>query len=424
MKSKGLLLFVIALVNLKEVNMTHTLISADNVWALWAIIIGWAAVSIWLEQKYKWASKISGAIIALLGTLILSNIGVIPQESSVYDAVWDYVVPMSIPLMLFSSNLKKIWREAGKTVVIFIISAFGTVLGAVAAHLSLAGIIGEESAAVATTMTGSYTGGPGNFAAMADMTSLSGGTTSALVVADNLLMGLLFVTLIAIPNMKFFRKHFRHPHIDELEMNGGEINVEETGAANYWKRQEVSLKDIALAMGTAVVICAVGNAIATFFGETITADGGAMAIVATLLSNKYLMITTLTVLVTTFMPNYCESLHGSQDIGFFFIYLFLTVIGVPASIPLIIQQAPILLVYCAIMVIVNLLVTLVFGKLLKFSIEECVIASNANIGGAATAMAYTISKGWKNMIVPAMMVGVLGYIVGNYFGAIVWAVIG
>ena len=96
---------------------------------------------------------------------------------------------MSIPLMLFSSNLKKIWREAGKTVVIFIISGFGTVLGSIGAHLSLAGVIGNESAAVATTMTGSYTGGPGNFAAMADMTNLSGGTTSALVVADNLLMG-------------------------------------------------------------------------------------------------------------------------------------------------------------------------------------------------------------------------------------------
>ena len=45
------------------------------------------------------------------------------------------------------------------------------------------------------------------------------------------------------------------------------------------------------------------------------------------------------------------------------------------------------------------------------------------IGGAATAMAYTISKGWKKMIVPAMMVGVLGYILGNYYGAIVWSII-
>ena len=29
----------------------------------------------------------------------------------------------------------------------------------------------------------------------------------------------------------------------------------------------------------------------------------------------------------------------------------------------------------------------------------------------------------KQMIVPAMMVGVLGYILGNYYGAIVWSII-
>ena len=31
----------------------------------------WSAISIVLEQKYKWASKVTGAIIALLGQLYL-----------------------------------------------------------------------------------------------------------------------------------------------------------------------------------------------------------------------------------------------------------------------------------------------------------------------------------------------------------------
>ena len=65
----------------------NSLISPDNYWVLWAILIGWAAVAIILEQKYSWASKLSGAIIALLGALILGNTGVIPLESPVYDAV-------------------------------------------------------------------------------------------------------------------------------------------------------------------------------------------------------------------------------------------------------------------------------------------------------------------------------------------------
>ena len=44
------------------------------------------------------------------------------------------------------------------------------------------------------------------------------------------------------------------------------------------------------------------------------------------------------------------------------------------------------------------------------------MASNANIGGPTTAAAMAIAKGWNHMVVPAMLVGSLGYILGNYFG--------
>lgn len=64
-----------------------TFFKADDTWALWTILIGWAAVSIYLEQKFKWASKVSGAIIALLGALILANLKIIPTDAPVYDAV-------------------------------------------------------------------------------------------------------------------------------------------------------------------------------------------------------------------------------------------------------------------------------------------------------------------------------------------------
>ena len=55
-----------------------TLIAKDDTWILWAIIIVWATVSIFLEQKYQWASTISGAIIALVGAMLLSNFKIIP----------------------------------------------------------------------------------------------------------------------------------------------------------------------------------------------------------------------------------------------------------------------------------------------------------------------------------------------------------
>src|SRR5690606_25210998 len=113
--------------------MPNTLIQPDDTWILWAILVGWAAVSIYLEQKYQWAAKISGAIIALIGAMVLTNLNIIPTESPVYDTVWSYVIPLAIPLLLYQSNILKIWRESGRLVIIFLISSVGTVAGAIIA---------------------------------------------------------------------------------------------------------------------------------------------------------------------------------------------------------------------------------------------------------------------------------------------------
>lgn len=91
--------------------MGESLIQADDTLTLWGIIIVWASFSIYLEQRFSWASKISGAIIALIGAIILSNTGVIPTESSVYDAVWSVIVPLAIPLLLFHVNFKRFGRK-------------------------------------------------------------------------------------------------------------------------------------------------------------------------------------------------------------------------------------------------------------------------------------------------------------------------
>ena len=108
-----------------------TVIAKDDTWLLWAIIILWATVSLVLEQHYRWASTISGAIIALVGAMALSNFKIIPIASPVYDTVCDYIVPLSIPLLLFNSNIIKIWKESRRLLVIFLIASVGTMIGTV-----------------------------------------------------------------------------------------------------------------------------------------------------------------------------------------------------------------------------------------------------------------------------------------------------
>jgi uncharacterized membrane protein len=164
------------------------------------------------------------------------------------------------------------------------------------------------------------------------------------------------------------------------------------------------------------IIVWVSTEISSVLAAVIPTGNFAYDLLNGLLGDKYLLITTFTMLLAPYAPKFMSGIHGSQEIGTFLIYIFLVVIGVPASIPVIISQAPLLLVFTAIIVAVNMIVSLVFGKIFKFDLEEILLASNANIGGPTTAAAMAIAKGWNKLIGPIILAGVWGYIIGNYLG--------
>lgn len=399
----------------------ESLIAPDDTWTLLALLCGAVAFSIYLEQKYDWASKISGAIIALLIALAASNLSIIPNACSLYDdIVSGYAVPLGIPLLLLRCSMKRIWRETGRMMVIFLIGALGTVVGAFVAFWLLSPFI-PELAGVAAMMTGSYIGGGVNFAALAaefDVGEIKAATT----VADNLLMALYFFALIFIAGMRFFRAHYTHPHIDAVEAAGGEEG--KTQAAAYWSRKDISLRDIAMNFAYAAVVVCAAKLIAAAVGGLIPDSGVVGHILHTFFGSEYVWITTVSMAFATWGEKQVAKLSGSQEIGTYLIYLFLFVIGVPASIGKIITETPLLLVFTAVMVAVNMLFCFVGGKLLHFDLEDIILASNANIGGPTTAAGMAISQGWSALVGPVMLVGTFGYVIGTYLGILVGGILG
>jgi uncharacterized membrane protein len=83
-----------------------------------------------------------------------------------------------------------------------------------------------------------------------------------------------------------------------------------------------------LSAGTAFLLVMVSFKIAEFLDGVIPSGEGTSFFINLLngFGDQYLMLTT-----------YFESINGSQEIGTFLIYLFFVVIGIPASIPLIVQ---------------------------------------------------------------------------------------
>ncbi len=401
-----------------------TLISADNTWALMALTFGWVAFSIYAEQTWAWAAKLSGAIIALIGAMVLTNFNIIPTGGVWFDdIIWGYVVPLAIPMLLLQCDIRKIWKDSGRMMLLYLAGGFGTAISAIIAYYTVGQAI-PGSEGVAAVMTGSYIGGGVNMSALAaTYISDESGLMGATVVADNLLMAMYFFVLMAIPTIPFFRKHYAHPHILEVESAGVDENAK-TKAAAYWDAKPIALKDIAFNVAISAAIVWVSTELAGILSAVIPTSNFFFELLNGMIGNKYLLMTTFTMLLATFGSTHVQKINGSQEIGTFLIYLFLFVIGVPASLSMIISNSPLLLVFCLIMVVINMLVTFIVGKIFKFSLEEMILSSNANIGGPTTAAAMAISMGWTKLVGPIMLIGTLGYVIGTYAGIFVGQILG
>ncbi|MFC2156715.1 DUF819 domain-containing protein [Acidobacteriota bacterium] len=387
----------------------NSFVSPHDHWILWTILVCSASLSIFLEQRNKLAAKLTGPVIALIFGILLSNLGIIPTEAATYDVIWEYVVPLAIPLLLMKMNIRQVFRETGRLFGAFHISALGTVIGAgfaVVLFKSLISHIGQLSG----IMTASYIGGGVNFVAMVSTFRPPEDLVNATIVADNGVMALYFLILLALPASVLFRKLF--PVSKQTEALSDQDTSE--GAKAFWKPKKIALLDIALALGLAFVLAALSVKISGFFSSD-----HMPSLIRSILGQRYLVLTTLSIALPLFFPKFVEKISGSEEIGTFLIYLFFVLIGVPASFETVILNSPLLLLFCAIILFMNFIMTFGIGKLLKYELEELVLAAAATSGGPMNAAAFAISKGWRKLVFPSFLVGIWGYVIGNYVGYLV-----
>lgn len=366
-----------------------------------------------MEQRFKWARWLSGPVIAIAVAVIFVNLNVLPDASPVYDSVESYLLPVSMAMLLFRANISAIVKQSGKMFLCFNLSAIGTLIGVIIASYLFRNYI-PESDRLAGILAGSYIGGGVNLFAVSSSVDISESLLSAEIVADNFVMAIVIVVLLWITSNKYFQKKYHHY---ELTLNTQRITEDENCV-----EKNISLLDIAMTLGTAFAVASLSAKLSDCFFVWITnsgVDNILTKMLITLLGNHYVILTLLGVTLSSLFPAYFERLKGAQEIGMFLTYLFFVVLGCPADLKYIIHNAPLLFLFCGLVAFVNIVWTLVLGKIFKQRLEDLVIASNANIGGPATAAAMAVAKGYDNLVVPAILVGLWGYIVGTPLGLLV-----
>lgn len=375
-----------------------SLIAPDNHLAVMAALFTLCGAAFLLERT-RWGAQLSGAVLAILGAILAANLGLIPHSAPAYGFVFTFIVPVLIPLFLFQADLRRILFESTRMTAAFLIASAGTVAGVTLALLMLdASALGaasglpvdEREAAIAGLFASTYIGGSVNYAALGEITGLNRDASffSAATAADNLFSAVYLAVLALLPGWKWLNRRFRT--LEESEPATDDVAAPPASAAS-----------LCLALATALLVVALSDALVQWW----SAPGW-----------RYVLISAITLVLATAVPDLPRRLAGAFELGVCLSFVFFAAIAAGADVAAMLGVAPLLVALVLILLSVHLLVLLVVGSVARLSLRELIIASNAAVLGATTAPALAATRGWRDLVTPGVLVGVLGYALGTFIG--------
>ncbi len=372
--------------------------------ALAGVVVIVAALAFWLDRRVKPLSRIGASLLAIIIGAILSNLGLVPSASPIYDAVGGPVTSLAIAWLLLSVNLSDLKDAGGPMIVAFAVAVIGTALGAAAGAFLFAGTFGEETWKLAGTLTGTYSGGSVNFVSVGRGVGLPDRLFAGATAADNLTTGLWLGASLMLPLA--LRKFYPTPIPGELhaaEDGPGGANGAESGAVTeehhpFFRRVQMSVLDLALLMAVGFALVLVSD----WLGQRIP------------VVPSVLWLTTLALIVGHIGP--FQRPVGALQLGTLALHFFFVIIGIHSRIAEIAAVGVEVFFYTLVVVGVHGFVVYGVGRVARIDLGTLSVASQASIGGPSSALAVAVSREWKPLILPGIIVGLVGYAVGNYLG--------
>jgi uncharacterized membrane protein len=360
----------------------------------------------WLIKKPGF-SHIGTALLVIILTAIEANFGLIPTtETPVYDSIFSYIAPFSLFLLLLNVNLKDLRRAGLPMLSMFLVGSAGTVIGVLVSVWVFAApqTLGKLFYALAGMFTGTYIGGSINYHAVALHYGVSkaGNLFVAATAADNIMSALWMVVTLILPPL--LQKRFPHKQTVPQPSVVSAVNPASSEADPFTDAETIGPGDLA-------ILLALGFG-AIFLSKQITSLVPSLPFV--------IVLTTFALVLAQF--RIVNKLRGIRVLGLFGIYIFLAVIGAYCDIGALLHDgrlAVVLFGMILLLVTVHALILFGAGVLFKQEWDIVNIASQANVGGATSALALARSLNRPDLQLPAVLVGSLGNALGTYLGILV-----
>lgn len=375
------------------------------------------ALVLWSCRKVKVLNKVGPVLTLYILGVVIANLHIVPEDcKAIQKTLQDVMIPLAIPMMLFGCNFKNF--KAGVTVRAFVIGVVSVALMVVGGYLLLGSHLGASGATIGATLSGQYSGGAGNFAAVNIMLGEQGlkGEMFALVSTCNLIVSFFYLMFLMGGGVTIAR---RVVHGKGFEAYNDAINAEEYVNENPYKDfgKKKSIIQLLKVFGAAVVV-----AVASLLVSNLFKSGTAMY---DLLGGDYslavliLVLTTISLLLTGFKE--VRTWDKSFDAGMYLIYIFCLAMAMLADLSQLDWKLGLwVIVYQTIIIFGSLALAVLLARPFKVDADSAVITSDTLVNSPICVPMIAATMKNKNAIMVGITNGLAGYAVGNYLGYLIY----
>lgn len=356
-----------------------------------------------LCRRYRFLGKIGPVLILYALGIVIGNIGLMPGlMPAVQEILSNAMVPLAIPLMLFGCTFK---LSGARSQILAMVTGLISVTVAVTAGYLIFGNDIQEGAKVGGMLTGVYTGGTINLAALKTMLGVDE-ETYILINSYDILVSFLYLSFLLAIGIKLFRKFLPNETSGFSKKDADEIQAEiEKENENPYKGlfTRSGMSQAGKMLGLTILIVGISAGTALLLPESM------------FMTIFILMLTTLGI-AFSFIRKVRETKY-SYDIGMYFIYIFCIVVASMADLSkLDLVGGMGLLGYLLVAVFGSLLLQVISAKIFRIDSDMMVISSVTFINSPPFVPMMAAAMKNKDVLIPGLTIGVIGYAAGNYLG--------
>ncbi len=378
---------------------------------IWAIIfLVTPALILYACYKVKFLGKIGPIILSYALGLILGNFGLIPQSvRPVQNFIVEVSIPIALPLLLFSLDVRKFFSIAGRTFLSLVLALIALLIALYIGYLLFGHKI-PEGWKVFGLLVGVYTGGTPNLASISTALNVDPNTYIVVHSSDTFfgIFFLLYLLTLAQKHLLKILPPFHFGKAIERENRLGQeaqrtaLKFDDSPAAYKDLLKKENIRDLVIAFAITLIVVGLSVAIGKLASKNVFEAVVILSITSFAIGLSFI--------------KRVRNLRKTFQAGMYFILIFSFAVATLGKFDKIISSSPYIFYYVVWTVTMSFVFHVLLSKIFKVDADTTIIVTTALT--MSPPFVPVVAQALKNryVIISGLIIGIIGYAIGNYLG--------